>query len=200
MDFAALQAELLARGFDALSPARAGQFINDAVTEVDGLADWPYLQKEATGVSPLAITDLARVDTVVGAETGTVLAPASFETLVEWCGGDLSTAGDPAFYYVAWPSGVPEVATYPSSSDSIVVAYYRVSPVLSAAGDTPLAPSRFHFAYLAVASRLAENDSEGDVSRWQAEADRGVQAMMDALLPDQVAGSYQHVAYQSEDW
>lgn len=196
---AKLRTELIARGFDALGTSRANMVINQAIAEVDASAPWPYLEASAVGGAPLSINDLGRVDFVVNQSTNTRLEPVAFSNLLDW-DGDLSRVGTPEAYYVAWPSGSPVVGTYPSNGDTIGVQYWMVSPELVADGDEPLAPVRFYSAYLAVACRIASNDSEGDAARWQAEADRWLGLMGEALLSDRVAGTYQRISGASEDW
>jgi hypothetical protein len=88
------------------------------------------------------------------------------------------------------------------STNALSVRHYAAPTALSAAGDTPAAPTRFHLSvYLPVACRMAAADGSGDPSRWAQEADRGLQAMMLALVPDQLSGMVQRVDWGgSADW
>lgn len=205
MNFGDLKAELAARGFDALSSARRGQVINDAIAELDEYALWPYREASVTGTAPLTVADLGVIEMVINTdESNRSLQPASYASLVNWH-GDVSTSGTPACYYVAWPSGVPVVATYPVSSDTIGVQYWRVTPELAADADVPVAPSRYHRLYLLIAQRMAESERGNlDVAGGlQQEIDRQLARMVDALFDGQTVqgpSDYQSITFASEDW
>lgn len=186
MTFAELYAELEARGFTHLSVTRRKQIVNDAVAELDEMFPWPYREASGEGTAPLTVADLGAIEQVTNETDQYVLEPRTFQWLSDMY-GDLSTSGNPSFYYVAWPSGSPVVATYPSNSDTIGVQYWRTSPTLSADGDEPLAPARFHQAYLLIAQRMAESE-RGNLAvaqGLQGEIDRMVARMVNALLNGQ---------------
>lgn len=198
MQFSELYTELSDRGFSYLSTARLKQIINDAVQELDEMFPWPYREASATGTAPLAVSDLGTIEQVTNETDDYVIEPRTFQWLSQMF-GDLSISGDPTYYYVAWPSGTPEVATYPSNSDTIGVQYWKVTPSLSADADTPLAPSRYHQTYLKIAQRMAESE-RGNLNvaaGLQQEIDRMVGRMVNALLGGQ---QLQGVGDQTRVW
>lgn len=195
MNFSELKTELAARGFDYLSDTRLGRYINFACVEVDEPEDgmlWPYREASVTGVPPIAIADLGVVEMVTNATTNCPITPADYRTLVERH-GDLSTAGTPCHWYTGTPAGVQELATYPVSTASINVQYYRVPPTLVSDGDIPLAPVRFHNVYVDVAVRMAYRDSDNhqEAALLQAEIDKTLNRMRMAMLTRQVQADTQ---------
>lgn len=198
MTLATMRAQLQ-RIFGDLDDTAADLIINQAVQEVDSAYPWPYREASVTGVAPLAIPDLGEIESVTSETNHRPLEPTTYGALLD-AYGDLTTSGDAWSYYIAWPAGVPTVATYPSDSDSIGVQYYKTSPTLSADSDQPIAPDRFHFTYVATACRIAAADAEGNSGFWQAEADRGLQTMVNSLLPDQMDGAAQRILYTAGDW
>ena len=192
MDFTALQAELAARGFDPLvGQGRAGAFINRGMRALDGMALWPYLESSATGTAPLAISDLLTVEAVLDTTNDVELLPDTYQNLRARFGGDLSTAGNPSYWYMATPGGVRTVATYPvSSSVQIGVQYWRVTSALSSGSDVPAAPARWHDLIVDLAAIRAYRDmhNHGAAESLQAQVDRDVAQMRQELFTDQVQG------------
>lgn len=176
MDFSELKDELAARGFGYLSDTRLGVYINNARAELDRMYLWPWLEASATGTSPLTVTDLAAVEAVVNtSQSNAPLYPIDYRTLTE-AYGDLSTSGSPSYYYLARPSS-PEVATYPvSSTDTIGVQYWKVTPDLSASSDTPASPEEAHYTIVDLAVRRAYRDSDNhqEAEQIQSEIDRAI--------------------------
>jgi hypothetical protein len=99
-------------------------------------------ENSATGVAPLAISDLGTIEMVVNS-TGDPLMPFEWSELVEMF-GDLSTTGTAFAYYTGTPSGTTEVATYPVDTTSITVQYYKVSDDLTGTQTPTTIPARFH--------------------------------------------------------
>ena len=198
--FLELATELSDRGFDALSLARRKAIVNSAVSEVDLAYPWSYREDSGTGTAPLSIPTLGEIEAVTDETDDRPLKVFTYRNLLDWF-GDLSTTGDALYAYRADPVGVPTVATYPVTTHTIGVQFWRVPAALSADADTPAAPARFHMSvYMAVACRMAAVETGGDPSGWQSEADRGLMAMMLSLLPDQLAGQHQRLNYEACDW
>lgn len=204
MDFGDLKDELTARGFDSLDDTRAGRYINAARAELDRMFLWSWREAFATGLSPIAITDLGTIEAVVN--TSQSSAPL---TRYDWRGlldiyGDLSTAGTPSVYYIARPSGVPEVATYPvSSSDVIGVQYWAVTIDLNNDSDTPDSPDEAHYTIVDLAARRAyrDNDEHDSATALQPEIDNAVAQLLEQYPPGQADGPDAYVPYSfaSED-
>lgn len=199
--FAELKAAVLARGFNRLTDTQRGEYVNAAVTEVDGSYPWPYRLTTTTGAAPLSVSTLGEVDTVTDTVQDRMLEPATFQGLT-YEFGDLAITGSPSCFYVDWSGVAQTVRVFPVSTNNLSVRHYALPTALSAAGDTPAAPVRFHLGvYLPVACRMAASDSGGDPLRFQGEAERGLLAMMLAIIPDQLSGQVQRISLDSAaDW
>jgi hypothetical protein len=203
MTFDELKTELAARGFDMLSDDRLGRYVNQAAAELDETELWPYREQFASGEAPLAIEDLGTIEQVINSSQSSVsLDPMDYGDLVAMY-GDLSVDGTPSYYYTAWPSGVPTVATYPESEDTISVQYWAVSEEMSADADLPAAPARFHKLIVDMAAREAYRDSDnhGAAEGLQVQIDRDLARMRNVMFTDQVQGaSFIRIVAGSEDW
>jgi hypothetical protein len=208
MNFTELKAELIARGFDSLTDARAGVYINNARAELDRIFLWPWREASVTGVSPLTISDLAganSIEKVINtSQSSTPLSRCDWSTLVDLY-GDLSTSGTPSYYYIASPGGSFEVATVPvSSSDVIGVQYWALTPDLVNASDTPTSPSQAHYTIVDLAARRAyrDNDEHDAATALQPEIDNAISQLLEAYPPGTPDGpeAYVGVTFASEDW
>lgn len=195
-----MKTELSDRGFDTLTAARRGDIINAAVNEVDLSYPWPYRENSGTGTAPLSVPTLGEIEAVTDETDDVRLEVVSYSNLLDWA-GDLSETGTPEYAYVSYPAGVPTVNVWRVTTHTIGCQFWRTPTALSADGDLPLAPTRWHFVYLATASRMAAAETGGDVATWTAEAERGLQAMLLGLLPDYLSGQHQRVSFDSAcDW
>lgn len=204
MNLAAMQAELTARGFDYLSPTRQTTYINAARAEFDRMYLWPWREKLVTGTAPLTVADLGTISAVVNNSNASYpLAKADYRTLLDSF-ADLSVSGTPSFYYIAWPSGSPQVTTYPTNANTIGVQYWRVTPDLVNGTDTPVSPSECHYTILDLAVRRAYRDADdhGNAGALQGEIDQAIQQFLVAYPPGIQDGpdAYVGVSGASEDW
>lgn len=183
MNFAALKTELAARGFDYLTDARRGQFINDARAELDNGSKWPYREASVTGTAPLIVSDLGRVEAVTNESMHYQLRPGSYQALLDEF-GDLSLTGLPVLFYVAQPAGEPVIATYATNGDTIGVQYWKRTPMLSADEDTPLAPADYHLLIVDMATVRAymDRDNYQGAQSLQGWVDRRLAQMQNDLL------------------
>jgi hypothetical protein len=203
MTFAEMKTELSDRGFAHLTAARRGQIVNDAVTELEEQAFWPFREDSAQGAAPLAVPLLGTIEAVVNESQGYVLEPRSYQWLLDHT-SDLTEGGPGQFFYVSWPSGIPVVNTWPDNGDTIGVQFWAESTELSADGDVPLTPERWHSTILMIAQRMAENE-RGNLQvaqGLQVEIDRQVNRMMQTLMGGQQAfgPDLTRTLFQSEDW
>jgi hypothetical protein len=203
MNFSELKTELGERGLARLGDTRLGVLVNRAVRELDSMERWPYREQSVTGTAPLAVSDLGFVD-VVFDTTGTdaPIPMRSYGDLVRSY-GDLSTTGAaPAYWYLAYPSGVPTVATFPVSSVTIGVQYYRVTPTLVNASDSPLAPVAYHGLYVDLAEKwaLRSKSDYAAAQAVQADFDVSVAGMRLDLLYREGAGPSQVLATDGADY
>ena len=183
MTFAELKQELSDRGFAHLSDTRLGRYVNWARAELDELALWPYREASTTGVPPLIVSDLGVIEWVQYDATDRKLDRVDPGYLTEKV-GDIGAAGEPVAYYLASPGGVDEVATYPVPTTSISVQYWKVTPDLTAAGNTPLTPARWHRLIVDIAVRMAyrDGDGHGDARALSDQIEADKLLMMQSLL------------------
>jgi hypothetical protein len=161
MNLGTLRTEFLARGFDFEAQGgntRPNYFLNRAYQDICGQEDWPFLEATASGTTPLSIPDLRTIESVIDTTQLVKLTPLDRRFITD-TSTNLSTVGAPCFYYT---TATTTVNVYPTSTtDSISVRYYKVPSDLSADGDTPLVPARFHIsAIVDLACVYAYQDSD----------------------------------------
>lgn len=157
MTFLELRTELKARGFDYLSATRLGYLLNRVYLELAEEEDWPWLEATATGAPPLAITDLRTIESVINTTNQAKLTPLD-RRLITDMDYTLATTGTPSYYYT---TGTTTVAVYPANTGvSLSVRYWKVPTALSADGDTPALPARFHHLLVDGAAAYAYLDTD----------------------------------------
>lgn len=189
LDFAGLQTEVFARGFDYLNDAagltRVKRWINDAAHEVDSLEKWDYTYATAAGVMPLTIADLRLIEDVA-LTTSLAPLPGQSRNMLEAVYGILTTntASTPLYWYKSAPT---IVTAYPlNTSLSLTARYWKFAPDLVNNIDTPLMPDRFRQVIVEVACAKGFRDSN-DVNAANdclAETGRLLDKMRAELLPD----------------
>jgi hypothetical protein len=196
MQFSALRTELSDRGFDELSSARLGSFINQGRAELDNLYCWPYRLTSASGASPLTITDLGTIEEVADtAQSGSPPLDYADRRSLRDSYGDITRTGSPSFFFI--DNGV--VRTYPVGG-TLAVRYYKRTPLLVADADTPLAPVDYHLLYVDFAARWAAKDGF-QPDGLSADILRQVQIMVADLFGQQIVGSdLAPVTGDSCDW
>jgi hypothetical protein len=189
MDFAALQAELAARGTDYLA-TRGATYINLARAQLDASYLWSYRKTSATGTAgagTVTATDLGTVYMVQDTANGFCpLLPTDESQLLESV-GDLTFAASPRVYYVTKTGATGTVNAYPVGG-TIKAFYYAVTPDLSGPTDTPESPSQYHGLIIDMAVQMAYRDSDDHdaAERLQAWIDRQLGAMVQDLFTGQV--------------
>jgi hypothetical protein len=95
------------------------------------------------------------------------------------------------------------VATYPTSSHTIGVQYWKVTVDLAADGDVPLAPVQFHSLLVNMATQkaLRANRIHREADAYEATIQQEIQAMLFALPPGTPDGPDAYVGFTgaSED-
>jgi hypothetical protein len=181
------------RGFARFTTAQLQQVVNDALHELDGMEPrWPYLQTTTSGTAPLTVSDYVDVTDVINTTLNIPLAFTRYEDLARWAGDLTATAADPSWWYFT-PGSTTSISTYPVTTRTLKVIYYKATTDLSADGDTPLAPSRWHHVIVDLAERNAHRQ-KGDramADAVQADVDRKLGLMRTDLLFRQVAGPAQ---------
>ncbi len=175
-DLASLRTELAARGFDYLSDTRKTYFLNDGMQELAEMYPWPFLRTTATGVAPLAITDVGQVLSVYDSTNQCMLRSADGRDL------ETSTAGTPTYWYLEDTTLKVEPT---NTTASLIVRYIKVPAELSATTDTPLFPARYRAMIVDAAQIRAlseDSDSPELAAGIQARLDAKVIRMRDALM------------------
>lgn len=199
-DLAAMQAEVIARGFDYITnsgqTARATRWINDAMHEIDRLDRWPYRAASVTGTLPLTISDLGEIERVTNPTNNSDLSPSTRGALLDEF-GDLTTTGTPGYFYLVGQA----LSSLPVTTQPVTVTYWRVSPDLVDGADTPLMPDQFRTAIVERACAKAYRDSDNPdmAAVCKAEADDLV-AQMREFYELQTGGNRVLVTFASEDW
>lgn len=158
-NFGDLLTEFYGRGFDYLDDGgtgeiRAQRMVNDANHLVGDLASWPWHEAFLSGASPLTIPDLNQVGAVVCDRRS--LCRRSAPELLAWF-GDLDREGTPECFYVL---GGDEIHTFPESTETLGVSYWRTEPDMVNLTDEPLMPERFRTVIIEYAVAAAYRDDQ----------------------------------------
>lgn len=183
--FLELQTEMLARGFDYLNDSggpgttRYKRWINDAYHELCEEADWPFLEADSSGASPLTIADMRSVMTVIDTVSGLELPFIDRRELADLY-GVLTTTGTPRYYYIDSGS---IIRTYPVGG-TLSVRYLKFPTDLSADGNTPVVPARYHSLIVdgAVRRGLMDRDNPEEAQAVEQHRQIGVAEMRRVLL------------------
>lgn len=199
MNFAELKRDLRDQ-FPALNAARAGRLINRAYDRLSMEHLWPFREASGGGTTPFIVADLGQIEAVTNESRQYELEESSYKDLVGWY-GDLAVLGTPIYWYRAYVSGDPVVVTFPTSSDTIGVQYFRTFSALSEGNDVPEVPVRYHGLIVDIASLYAYRDlgQQDQAQALQQDVDRQLNGMVEDLLPQQTTG-HQRITFQSEDW
>lgn len=188
MTFAQLLTEFYARGFNYLDDSGAGtirakRFINQAYHDICEMDDWPFLQTSVTGTVPLSISDLGTVESIIDQTDKRVIQPADRRSLVD-AYVDLSQEGNPESYYITEGD---TINTYPVSTNSLKVRYWRLVNDLEESTDQPVIPARYQYAIIEYACMRAYTDSDNpEMAQFcRSEGDRLIQMMRERLLYQQ---------------
>lgn len=186
MNFSELKQEIQDRGFDFLSDARLGTFVNRAYQRVNESRPWPYLETSLTSQNaPITFTDLRQVLYVIDTTNKHVLRGED-QRIIRQFDPDLEVSGNPEFYYLegdvmkVWP---------PNASTNLDIRYVKVPTDLTGT-DEPVFPSRFHYMIVEGALVIAYRDTdnleaaENHEARFQYE----LLEMSDSLLSRQLSG------------
>ena len=181
MDFAELQAEFAARGYDYLESARAERYINQSYKSICNRGQWPFLLTTTTGTAPLTISDLRAVLNVVDTTTNTKLYHADRRHLIESVDTLLTTTGTPAYWY---QESRTVVSVYPANTTDTLSVHYLKVPATLTGSDAHLIPDEFEDLIIdgAVIRALKDNDELDAAASLTQFYNESLREMMDALL------------------
>lgn len=201
LTLATAQTELAARGFDYLPLSRMTIMLNDAKNLLEDTWEYPWLLATVTGPAPLTITNLKYVLSVKTALGGELMG-IDIRQLAQG-NTDLAQAGEPAYWYLdADVNADSTLKTWPVSGIDLTVAFVVQSPELSAPGDFPMIPARYHSLWLDFAVVQAYQDSDNFIGAQSLQAD--CNARVHALIERYETRNRQHAGfiaqrYLSED-
>lgn len=188
MTFGDMTAEMFLRGFDHVPPVRIKRWLNDSYQEINEAADWPFLNKDASGVAPLAVTDLRRLLTVFSSTDSLPLKVVERAFIVATYGSVTAPTTTPMFAFYD-PASSPSVRIFPAAAaKTISIRYISIPADLSAITDTPTFPARYHDLIVEGASARAYSDMDRyDLASGTSDRFRqGLEYMKAALLPPTV--------------
>jgi hypothetical protein len=192
MTFEELKNALSQRGYSYLSQEQLGHYINRARARIDGLHRWPYRLTTTTSIA--SITDMGQVQSVRNDTQDVPLEEMGYQDLFDLY--DLTDTGSPSYWYRTTTG----VATYPVTTNTITVRYWKRTPVLTET-DTPLMPADYHLLIVSTAQEMVERDRGNAAAADSLKADNQMQLaeMVEDLLP-QSEPLLMRVTGASEDW
>lgn len=198
MALSVMLTEFYARGFDYLNDNGAGEvratrWLNQSYLEICEMEDWAFLEASVSGVAPLTFTDLSVVESVKNTVTNGVIDFVDYRTLQDRF-TSLSDTGAAEFAYMR---GGDVLHSYPVSTDSLTVNYFRIVGELVAATDMPEIPARYQYAIIDFACARAYMDSDNPEAAAAArrDGDALVSMMRDRLLYPQRQNADQITVY-----
>lgn len=180
MNLLDLRTELLARGFSYLDSTRANRYVNKAYTELCDEEQWSFLEASSSGASPLTISDLGDIESVVDSTNEVRLKPLE-RKLIEDYDPKINDTGNPYAYYI---TAGTIINAWPTTSVTLAVNYWKTSTELVNDSDIPIVPTRYQYLIVDSACRRAYQDSDRfDLAQGcDTEYQRGLGLMRDSLL------------------
>lgn len=186
MDFTTLQTEFFARGHDELNDAgtglaRAKRWINEAMHEINGMAEWPYLETTSSGTAPLTVSSARHVFSVTNNTTDMNLEYIA-KDMLERLYPDTPDTGTPWYWYF---NTATQIGVYPADTGSTFeVLYVKNGTDLSAGADVPDMPTRYQGLIVDLAAYRAylQKDNPEIAQNLRAHIDRMLGQMQNDLL------------------
>lgn len=176
MTRAELVQECVDRGFDYISTARIGKFVDRAYQALCSRYPWPFLEETTTGTGSIEFSDLRRVLSVTISEES--LRGVDRRWLVS-VSPDLTTTGSAEFWYLEKST----LKVYPVDTATITVRYLK-RPAELADGDTPLVPTEWQNLIVnrAIVDCLRDDDEFDEARALRADGEEELREMVHALL------------------
>jgi hypothetical protein len=179
-------------GFSDTATARKIELINDAYQDICSREAWPFLEKQATGVTVVGAAnwaaqpaDLGEVLSIVIDATSDILVPMRLDDLTKRFSGSLTTRGRPAYY--TFVAGQIQLYPVPDGVYTLTISYVSSPAKLTAAGDTPVLPDRHARTILlgAVASAYDMEDDTDLAMKFDAKFEKRIATMKYDLMTRQ---------------
>ena len=181
--------EVFNRGFhfmndNGVEEARVKQWYNEAYIEICEAEEWPFLVATASGAAPLALTRARRVTDVIDTVQEVPLDYMPKKSLRAIYG--VIPTDSPRFWYPTTASDTITVNLAPVSTNALAVDFIQYPALLSADGDIPVVPVRWHWVITEGAVRRAYEDNDQDIPAATAEKrfQYGLQGMRKSLIPE----------------
>ncbi|HEY3186345.1 MAG TPA: hypothetical protein VGJ70_02645 [Solirubrobacteraceae bacterium] len=172
MNFGEGQTELMARGFDYLSPTRLGLMLNLGKNAFEDFWHWPWLEQTLTGPAPLTVDRLKTVVYVQDSDHCNPLAGLDVRVIAN-DGSAVGQPGTPVYWWLDGPHGPNDtvtINTWPTGPATLEARVTVESPELSDVADVPLIPARYHTLWIDLAVVEAYHDSDNFASAGALEA------------------------------
>lgn len=166
MNRAEMVQEVVDRGFNYVSTARIGRFIDTAYRNLCARHPWPFLETTKEGTPPLEIADLRKILSVTDTTHDEKLRGVDRRWLVS-AYPDLPDTGSPSFWYLENKT----LKTYPAEAVELSIRYIKLPAKMSESSE-PLVPEEWQEILInrAVVRCLRDDDEleqaralEGDV-------------------------------------
>lgn len=179
MTYAELKQELVDRGYDYLSTARLGRFVQRSYRTICARQDWPFLQTTKEGTAPLEISDLRKVLSVTDSTNDTVLRGMDRRWLAMTY-PDLPDEGNPSYWYLEDDT----LKVYPASTSVTLSVRYIKRPAELGESDEPLFPEEYQYLIVDMAAThcLRDNDEYEEARALKLDVDDSVREMAADLL------------------
>jgi hypothetical protein len=150
--------EVVDRGYDYLSTARIGKFIDRAYRKVCSRYPWPFLETTAIASPPLELSDLGKVLSVNANEVA--LAGRDRRWLAATF-PDLAETGTALYWYVENKT----LKVFPTDTAQVTVRYIK-RPAVLGDSDTPLIPEEWqHLLVDFAVIHCLKDDDEGEEAK-----------------------------------
>lgn len=155
-----IRTEVEARGFDYVQPAntRINRWINVAYQRINDVEAWPFLETELETTTPVAISDLRTVLSVVDVDNERTVLWEDPRRIRER-DPNLDATGTPESWFISPADG--QFTVYPADDNhTISIWYIKEAADLSNGSDEPLWPSRYHYVLVDAAVAEAYKDTD----------------------------------------
>lgn len=203
--FGDVKNEFYNSGFDYIrdnnQTDRAGRWVNQSYQEICGLERWPFLRTSTTGTAPISISDLGDILRVTDTALNRRLVENDEDSLAD-LNADLTVAGTASWYYLSYSTS-PTVNTFPATTNTLSVVYYKSPASLTGDADVLLVPDEFIDVVVLGAMRRAYFDGTDAASQYQmvkAEYGDRLAYMRSQLLPKYTYQVIEFFPSSSTDW
>ena len=179
MDRSELIQEVVDRGYDFLSTARIGTFVDRSYQAICARFPWPFKEESVVVKAPHEFSDLDKILSVSDTAQEIELRGVDRRSLVSYT-ATLEESGEPECWFLENDT----LKVFPESSNELSIRYLKV-PAKLAEAEEPLVPEAWQYLIVdgAVVYCLRDDDEYSEARALQADIDQGIFEMMRALIP-----------------